>query len=54
MKEELKKPLVVVLLPSVNMGSYCLDLYRAGIPVFLMLKSAFTSLARFVDYYIER
>jgi acyl-CoA synthetase (NDP forming) len=53
-KEELEKPLLVVLLPSVNMGSYCLQFYRAGVPVFLMLKSAFTSLARFVDYYIER
>jgi len=44
----------VVLLPSVYMGSYCLDLYRAGVPPFLSLKSAITSLARFVDYYVGK
>lgn len=53
-KEGLKKPLAVVLLPSVHMGSYCLELYRAGVPVFLLLKSAFTSLSRFVDYHLDR
>jgi len=53
-KEELKKPLLVVLLPSVYMGSYCLELYRAGVPAFLLLKSAFTSLSRFVDYHIRK
>jgi len=53
-KEEMKKPLVVVLLPSVHMGSHCLELYHAGVPVFLLLKSAFTSLSRFVDYYVSK
>jgi acyl-CoA synthetase (NDP forming) len=52
-KEELEKPLVVVLLPSVHMGPYSVELHRAGIPAFLTLDAAFRSLSRFVDYHLS-
>jgi acyl-CoA synthetase (NDP forming) len=52
-KDELKKPMVVVLLPSVHMGSYSLELHREGIPAFLTVKAAFKSLSRFVDYHLS-
>ena len=52
-KNELNKPLVVVLLPSVHMGSYSLELHRAGVPAFLTLNAAFKSLSRFVDYHLS-
>jgi acyl-CoA synthetase (NDP forming) len=52
-KNELKKPLVAVLLPSVKMGPYCLELHRGGVPAFLTLNAAFKSLSRFVDYHLS-
>jgi acyl-CoA synthetase (NDP forming) len=51
-KDELRKPLAVVLLPSVRMGPYSLELHRAGVPAFPTINAAFKSLSRFVDYHL--
>ncbi len=52
-KDELRKPLVVVMLPSIQMGPYSLELHRAGVPAFLTISAAIKALSRFVDYHLS-
>ncbi len=52
-KQELSKPLLASLLPSIDMGPFLRQFHHDGIPAFHTLRAAFKTLSRFADYHLN-